>query len=116
MGYEMGTRTIQLWVIVHDRIDPDHDPVVHRPHPVPRPRVPMSPTSSSHSITPNRPTNTHQCVLTKLSLPLRANIAPPRPAIFASRDCANVSVTNGREGSVWVGVGVAWGWCSWSGS
>lgn len=40
----------------------------------------------------------HQCVMIMLSLPLRMSCFPPAPAIFASSDCANVSVTNGRCG------------------
>ena len=39
-----------------------------------------------------------QWVITILSLQLSASCCPPMPAILASRDCANVSVRNGREG------------------
>lgn len=42
----------------------------------------------------------HQCVITILSLPLSINCFPLTPAIFASRDCANVNVTSGRSPSI----------------
>lgn len=40
---------------------------------------------------------THQCVIAILSGPLKITLAPPGPAIFASRDCAHVTVMVGRE-------------------
>jgi len=50
---------------------------------------------------PSRPLSlecrAHQCVIIMLSLPLNINCFPPTPAIFASRDCANVNVTLGRS-------------------
>lgn len=39
----------------------------------------------------------HQCVIAILSGPLSITLAPPGPAIFASRDCAHVTVMVGRE-------------------
>lgn len=40
---------------------------------------------------------TYQCVISIVSGPLRTTLAPPGPAIFASRDCAHVTVICGRE-------------------
>ena len=48
----------------------------------------------------------HQCVITILSFPLKMSWWPPAPAIFASRDCANVRVTWG----LCVGGELAWCW------
>ena len=85
--------TVQLWIVIQRRPNPNKEPVMHGSHP--------KSTRGGDSGYQHRPSRyleslAHQCVITILSLPLNISCFPPTPAIFASRDCANVNVTLGR--------------------
>jgi hypothetical protein len=118
--------TLQPRVVHHDRLDADEDCVVHCAQPgvsrvagrvlvfgsiqLAALRASLCTSSTStytpaivSSLIPNaqlsaaQSTNTHQCVINILSSPLSVTLAPPGPAIFASRLCAHVSVICGRS-------------------